>query len=158
MAMRFSAYLARQTPEAQRALADDLTLGLGRVALAARLHCHDPRTRTMLGTLAGAYAALHAALAALGDDVEHGSPPPAPTPVDALPADWETVVARAGPEAVGTWLQMATEMARDVALAAVQDAEVSVVRELLRHTLHALATVRDDALHAFQDERAPDQR
>ena len=148
MAMRFGEYLATLTPDAQRAVIDDLTLGAGRVALAARLHVADPQATTMLGTLAAAYTALHAALEALGDAVEQDSPPTARTPADRLTERWAAMVARAGPEVVGTWLQMAAEMTRDAAAAAAQDADVSVVRELLRHALDALATVRDDALGA----------
>ena len=40
MVMRFGEYLTGLTPDAQRALADDLTLGAGRAALAARRHTH----------------------------------------------------------------------------------------------------------------------
>lgn len=144
--MHFSEYVAGMTPDAQQALTNDLTIGLGRVTLAGRLHQRDPRTLTMLATLAGGYAVLRAALTALGGDADDPLPPESATPVAALPEHWAAIVAPARTEALSGLLQIAVEMARDAVLAATEDADVSTVRGLLHDTLDVLITVRDETL------------
>lgn len=145
--MRYSEYLATLPAAAQRRLADDLTLGCGRVALAARLQREEPRTAAMLGTLAAAHACLRAALAVL--DAETGPDEASPgrgASADGLPEDWATLAAAADPLGVETWLTMAGEMARDLIGVTEADAGIAAVRKLLDMLLDALATVRDDVL------------
>ncbi len=146
--MRFSDYLATLPDAEQSVLTNNLTLGYGRVALAARLQQQDtPRTGTMLGTLAAAHVSLRAALTALDPGATDGDrPAPQTGAADVLPPDWATLVGDGQWEAVAGLLAMAAEMTRDAVAATLADADVAVVRDLVGDALYLLTTVRDDAL------------
>ena len=75
-------------------------------------------------------------------DTELLDPPTHPLPTAAPGA------AEHAPSGAGRPHQIASEMARDASAAAARDAELEVVRGLLRDALEALATVRHDALGA----------
>ncbi len=144
--MRVGHYLRGLSPEAQDAIINDLIGGAGWTALAARRHTSDPSAAVQLGTIAAAYAMLRAALESLGER-DGAAAPPAVSPADDwLPEHWSDLIASVGTEPVGTWLQMAAEMARDAVVAVRQDADIDAVRDLLRDALETLTSVRDDAL------------
>jgi hypothetical protein len=145
--MRFSEFLAGLDPEVHVTLLNDLTVGYGRVALAVRLHRQDPTSVAMLSALAAAHASLHAALTVLDpSDPADDEPVASTASVLALPARWETLVAGAPPDAIEAWLQVADEKARDALTASRLDADVDGICALMRDALHAIATIRDDAL------------
>ena len=144
--MRFSDYLTMLPDADQTALTNDLTLGYGRLGLAARLHREAVHTATMLGTLAAAYASLRAALLVLDPDAAPESPPAPAVAVDALPPDWHALVVDGQQEIICALLTMAVEMARDAVAATLADADVAVVRRLVGDALHMLRNVREDTL------------
>jgi len=145
--VRFSEYLVSLPEEQQRTLTDDLTVGCGRVALAALLHRQDPRATTMLGMLATAHAALREALAELGSEAAYGADRPDNAISEVtVPQRWETLVAGANADVIDGWLSIASEMARDTAAAVIANIEVVTIREMLLALLDALTTVRNDTL------------
>ncbi len=145
--MRLSDYLVRLPEADQTALLNELTLGYGRLSLAVRLHRDDPPAATMLGTLAAAYASLHAALAILDPDAAAvDGPAPRVGRNDALPPDWQALVGGMHREAVGGLLEMGVEMARDALTATRADADVTVISALVADALYMLTNARNDAL------------
>jgi len=132
--MRFSDYFATLPALQQTVLSDELTLGYGRLALAARLHREHPAAATMLGTLAAAYVSLRAALALLDPDADRG-PALRAGPADALPPDWPALLSGTRREVVGALLEMGSEMARDAVAATMADAEVTVISTLVADAL-----------------------
>ena len=149
--MRFGDYLARLTAEEQRSLTDDLTLGCGLVAFAARLHSQDARTSQLLGALAVGYTALCGAFTALTLESDEAEALDTHSPTlagcgDTLPPRWEGLLAGCDRATVGVYLQMAEEATRDVVRELAADADLVQVRECLQAAVFALAAVRDDAL------------
>ena len=143
----FSQYLGALPEAERRALPVDLTLGCGWLQFAERLHRgSSPSTATMLGRLGTAHAALHAALAILDRDAAPDDGRVPTTPPDALPTSWDALVGDGGRDIVGALVAMAAEMARDAVAAIEADADVAIVRVLVRDALAMLADARDDAL------------
>lgn len=144
--MRVGHYLAGLSPDVQDAIVNDLTIGAAWTNLAVRRHRSDPSAAVQLGTIATAYAALRAALDGL--DARDGTiATAAASPADHwLPEHWSDLIAAVGADTIGTWLQMAAEMARDAVIAVRRDAAIDAVRDLLRDALDTLTSVRDDAL------------
>lgn len=145
--MHYTAYLATLLPAVRHALANNLALGCGWVAVAARLHQQDPTTGQMLGTLALAHAALAAALGTLDPVADAVLPFAAATASgDDLPVRWADLVAGLDASVLTAWFQIATEAARDVVVETATDATLSQVQECLYAAVHALETIRGDVL------------
>ncbi len=145
--MRFSDYLDSLSPDARWSLTVDLTLGCGRVALAARLHRRGAHTGALLGAVAIGYVSLHAALAVLDPDGWADTTSPARTGcTDALPSRWEALLTGHVQAVVMAYLLMAAEAAHDVITETTADADIIAVRDCLQAAVAALAVVRDDAL------------
>ena len=147
--MRFWDHLAQLPAAAQLALVTQLTLGCSRLVLAVRLHQTDAPTVVVLGTLATAHTSLTAARALLDPHYGAGDMPDGrPALGEALPRHWRALVEATDASVLQAWLAIAIENARDAGQAALDDAEVDVVRDRLADALRALGTVRDTAATA----------
>ena len=144
--LSFNDYLGALPEAERRALPVDLTLGCGWLQVAERLHRDSPSAAAMLGRLGIAHAALHAALAILDPAAAPDAGRAPPTPPDTLPSGWDALVGDGRRDVVGALVAIAAEMARDAVAAISADADVAIVRVLVRDALDMLGKARDDAL------------
>ena len=146
--MRWHEYLARLSDEDHDRLLIALTLGVGHLQHAFRLHQADARPTRVLGALGAAYAALDEALDRLEVPGAGGPPSPVPCRVlgeDALPTRWRDLVDGRDPHErlrlVGALERAARAgvLARELTAA---DAPVAAVADELRTALISLEGVR----------------
>ncbi len=154
--MRFSDYLTALPAATQTALITDLTLGCGRVTLAARLLEAESPPNRVLGSLTAAYHDLHALHRKLGMAASSSRGAARWDVTGAhLPAGWQDQLAAQPPAVLSAWLAAAAARVHDLGTAVGADVELGVIHAMLSDLLRTLATLPDPARAARLNGRSP---